>query len=63
MTVRMGTCARCRHGPTPVAELGLCWHCLYMHAYSLMVEVANRSDTLQEPGPAEEPARAEDPQR
>jgi len=67
MTVRMGTCGRCRHGPTPIAELGLCWHCLYIHAYTLMVVLATGTlppddDDLQEPGPADEPAGAEDPQ-
>ena len=62
MTVRMGWCSRCKYGPTPVADLGLCWNCLYTQAYALMVTVAARSDGLQEPGLADEPARAEDPQ-
>lgn len=62
MTLRMGWCVRCRHGPTPVGDLGRCWHCLYIHAYALMVAVQDQADALQEPGPAEEPARADDPQ-
>ena len=59
MTVRMGRCSRCEYGPTPVAELGLCWHCLCIHAYALMAVLEHRA-ALQEPAEVEEVTETND---